>query len=253
MNYGLYLSAAGIMTNSYRLDVISNNLANSETVGFKKTLALFQQRPTEWQERGQPPGATDPNLENLGGGLLASPTLIDRSQGGLERTGNPLDVGIVGQGYFAVDNHGQTRLTRDGRFMLNSNGQLVMANESAQAVLDIKGKPILLDPAKQTQIASDGQITQQGRPVARLGVFEVPNPSQLTKIGENMFQYPDPTGQLVASPRLQNQFVERSNVDPAGAMVKLMHTQRQLEANANMIRIQDQTLGTLVNQVGRIS
>src|SRR5436305_12092611 len=110
MIYGLYLSAGGIVTSSYRQDVIANNLANSETVGFKKDLPLFQQRLTEAQQRRLPPGGssggslgsppvgpTNPLLEPLGGGILAHPTVVDSSQGDLEPTGSPLDVGIVGK------------------------------------------------------------------------------------------------------------------------------------------------------------
>ncbi len=253
MIYGLYLSAAGIMTNSHRQDVIANNLANAETVGFKKNLAIFQQRPTELQERGGPVSLSNPNLEKLGGGILVSPTAIDHSQGELEPTANPLDVGIIGQGYFAVNDHGQTRLTRDGRFMMDANGQLVMANGSGQAVLDTKGKPIVLNTAARTHISSDGQITQDGKPMARIGLFNVPDPKQLTKAGDNLLNYPDSRQLTPSTAKLQSKFLERSNVDPADSLVKLMETQRQLEANANMIRIQDQTLDKLVNQVGRIS
>jgi flagellar basal-body rod protein FlgG len=253
MIYGLYLSAAGVMTNSYRQDVISNNLANAETVGFKKNLAMFQQRPTELQERGGPTSQSNPNLEKLGGGIFASPTAIDQSQGELEPTSNPLDVAMIGQGYFAVNDHGQTRLTRDGRFMMDANGQLVMANGSAQPILDTKGKPIVLNTAARTNIASDGQITQDGKPMGRIGVFDVPDPAQLTKEGDNLLKYPDTNRLLPSTAKLQSKFLERSNVDPASALVKLMETQRQLEANANMIRVQDQTLDKLVNQVGRIS
>src|SRR5438105_2371537 len=119
MIYGLYLSATGVLANSYRQDVIANNLANSETVGFKKDLALFQQRGTEAQERGTPDESSR-LLEGLGGGLLAAPTSMDLSQGDLEHTGNPLDVGLEGPGFFAVkESDGATRLTRDGRFMLD--------------------------------------------------------------------------------------------------------------------------------------
>jgi flagellar basal-body rod protein FlgG len=253
MIYGLYLSAAGVITNAYRQDVISNNLANSETVGFKKNLAMFQQRPTELEEQGGPPTLSNPNLEKLGGGIFASPTAIDQSQGELEPTADPLDVGIIGKGYFAVSDHGQTRLTRDGRFMMDSTGQLVMANGSGQPVLDTKGKPIVLNTAAQTNIAADGQITQDGKPMGRIGVFNVPNPNLLTKEGDNFLKYPDTTRLTASTAKLQSKFLERSNVDPANALVSLMETQRQLEANANMIRIQDQTLDKLVNQVGRIS
>src|SRR6185503_11059153 len=102
MIYGLYLSATGVLANSYRQDVIANNLANSETVGFKRHLAVFQQRPPESQELGRT-DLSDSMLDHIGGGFLLSPTMVDTTQGELETTGNNLDAAIVGKGYFAVD------------------------------------------------------------------------------------------------------------------------------------------------------
>src|SRR5689334_2619038 len=101
MNYGLYLSAMGVLANSQRQDVIANNLANSETIGFKKDLALFQQQRTEAQISGHRRQSND-LLEPLGGGLVPTGTTLDLSQGPIEATGNPLDVAITGDGYFAV-------------------------------------------------------------------------------------------------------------------------------------------------------
>src|SRR3954465_15002016 len=98
MIYGLYLSATGVMASSYRQDVIANNLANSETVGFKRHLASFQQRPTESQAQGRP-DLSDEMLDHIGGGFLVSPTQVDVSQGEMETTGNNLDAAIFGQGY----------------------------------------------------------------------------------------------------------------------------------------------------------
>jgi len=252
MIYGLYLSATGVMTNSYRQDVIANNLANSETAGFKRDLALFQERRTAAQERGLGPGPTVPGLERLGGGALVSPTQVDASQGELEPTGNPLDVGIMGSGYFAVQDQNQTRLTRAGKFMVDRTGKLVLANGKGQPVLDVKGKPIQLSLSASTEIGTDGTITQDGKPVARLGVFNVPDRLKLVKQGGGLLAYSDPNQLTASSATLQSKFVERSNVDPATELANLMESQRQLEANANMIRYQDQTLGRLVNDVGKI-
>jgi len=128
--YGLYLSATGVLTNSYRQDVIANNLANAQTVGFKRSLALFQQRRTEAQspDAADLSDQTDPLLEHIGGGLLLAPTAIDHSQGTLEQTGQNLDLAIHGDGFFAVQDGKQTRLTRDGRFLVDSDGHLILGD-----------------------------------------------------------------------------------------------------------------------------
>ena len=132
MNYGLYLSAMGVLANSQRQDVIANNLANAETVGFKKDLALFKEQRTEAQLRGRAHQSND-LLEPLGGGLVPSGTTLDLSQGPIENTSNPLDVAIVGDGYFAVRNGENLMLTRAGRFQVDRNG--VLATDAGHPVL----------------------------------------------------------------------------------------------------------------------
>jgi flagellar basal body rod protein FlgG len=255
MIYGLYQSATGVLTNSYRQDVIANNIANSETIGFKRDLALFQQRPTEARARGSA-NETNPLLEALGGGILASPTLIDTSQGELEHTGRALDVAVEGSGYFKVNDNGQTRLTRDGRFMVDRTGRLIMSNGTGQQVMDLQSHPIKLDPTlagTPITVDQEGNIYQGNKPVGRLGLFEVADPSKLRKVGGNLLSYPDSASLLPGRGKIRGEFIERGNVEPATELTHLMDAQRQLEANANMIRYQDATLARLVNDVGKIS
>ncbi len=257
MIYGLYLSATGVLANTYRQDVIANNLANSETVGFKRHLANFQQRPPESQVQGRP-DLSDPMLDQIGGGFLQSPTQLDTTQGEMETTGNNLDAAIFGDGYFAVSNKGKVQLTRAGEFSLNADGEMIMSNAQGQKVLDVDGQPIKLPGliASRLQIGKDGQITNtdNGKAVARLGVFTVPEPSKLMKTGSGLLDYPNMPKKLKPSDaELRSGGVERSNVDPTIELTQLMECQRQLEANANMIRYQDSSLSKLVNEVGKIS
>lgn len=259
MNYGLYLSATGIMASSYRQDVIANNLANSETSGFKRDLAVFHERRTEARERGlgsssSPSSPTNALLENLSGGMVAAPTLIDQSQGDMEPTGRNFDCAIEGSGYFMVEDNGTKRLTRNGQFMLDSSGTLILGSSAGQKVLDPAGKPIVLDPTRQIAVGLDGTITQNGGAVARVGVFDVPDPGAMTKHGGTLVDYPDMGAvRPSATSVVHGGFVERSNVDPAVELSQLMAAQRELEANANMIRYQDQTLARLVNDVAKVA
>jgi flagellar basal body rod protein FlgG len=255
MIYGLYLSATGVVTSAYRQDVLANNLANAETVGFKKDVALFNQRLTEAQQRRLAPGRFNPSsalLEGIGGGLLAHPTLVDTAQGELEPTGSPLDVAIEGSGYFAVDANGETRLTRNGQFAVDSTGHLILSNARGEKVLDVEKHPIHVETGGNVRVDRDGTVTQHGRPVARVGVFEVVDRSKLTKQGGTLIGYGSQDLVPATGATLHNESVERANVDPATELAALMDTQRQLEANANMIRYQDQTLAKLVNEVGKI-
>ena len=254
MIYGLYLSAAGVQTNSYRQDVIANNLANSETVGFKKDLATFRQRPLADQEHPGQSGASNPLLDHLGGGVLADPTLVDTSQGDFEQTGDPLSAAINGPGYFTVNDRGQPRLTRNGQFLIRQDGTLCLSGGANQPVLGVGGTPIKLDGTRrnQTVIARDGTITQDTVPVAKLAIVDAPNLAALRNEGGTLFSYHDPAGVRPSDSVVQGEFIERANVDPAAEMASLLDAQRQLEANANMIHYQDATLDKLVNSVGKI-
>ena len=254
MIYGLYLSATGVMTNSYRQDVIANNLANAQTVGFKRSLALFQQRRTEAQQSGKS-DQTDAMLDRMGGGLLLAPTSIDHAEGELENTNGNLDVAIHGSGYFMVQDGNETRLTRNGQFMTDRSGTLILADGSGHAVLDPDGKSIQFKgvPASQVSINKEGLINANGQVVGRVGLFDVPNPDLITPQGGTLMSYPNMKQLTPANGTLQSGFIERSNVDPTKELTQLINAQRQLEANANLIRIQDSTLSRAVTDVGKIS
>ena len=256
MIYGLYLSATGVMNNSYRQDVIANNLANAQTTGFKRDLTEFRERATADVEQLDKSQWSNPLYDNLGGGNYAMPTSIDCSNGATEATGNNLDVSIGGSGYFSVmGTDGNQRLTRNGQFAIDNTGALVMANQAGVRVLDQGGKPIMLDGTQraQTYISPDGTVTQNNQAVGKIGVFNVADSSKLRKDGATMFDGIDPSDLTVSNSPLKSESIENANVDPATEMAQLMESQRELEANANMIRTQDQTLDKLVNSVGKVS
>lgn len=252
MIYGLYLSATGVLANSYRQDVIANNLANAETVGFKRDLATFVERPNAADPSAQINGA-DP-LASLSGGMWARPTHVDPAQGSLKDTGNSTDVAIEGKGYFLVQTPQGNRLTRNGQFLLNRDGNLVLANDANAKLLDNTGKPISVDSRQRIDLSKQGQISQSGRNVAVIGVYDVAHSRQLAKQGANLLSYTgDLTPAATNSYALHQKFVEQSNVQPAVALTHLMDAERQLEANASMIQYQNETLGELVNSVEKIS
>jgi flagellar basal body rod protein FlgG len=253
MIYGLYLSASGVMSNAHRMDVIANNLANSETIGFKRDLANFKERRTAINERAKAGDWSDPTLENIGGGILSMPTMVDNQQGDLETTNDPLDVGIHGAGYFTVSNGTKKFLTRDGAFMENSAGDLVLSMEPSQHVLDETGQPIHFAVGAEASIGRDGQVFQGTAPLTKIALTDVANPAKFTKQGGTLLSYPDAGDLRPATGIIRPQSLEHSNVDPTTELAGLMDAQRQLEANANMIKYQDSTLQRLVTDVGKIA
>lgn len=253
MIYGLYLSAGGVMANTHRIDVISNNLANSETAGFKRDVSLFQEALTEARKLGVSPRThSNPMLEALGGGVDHQGTAVDLEQGAVEASSNPYDLAINGKGFFAVrDRQGEIKLTRDGRLMRDREGSLSLASGAGQ-VLDQSLTPISLNEGP-IQVNSNGNVMQNGQFAARIGVFDVENPRMLAKDGRSLLKHPQLAGSMRAAPgQIQQNAIEASNADPTTELTSLLEAQRQLEANANMIRFQDQTLARLVNDVAKI-
>ncbi len=254
MIYGMYRSAAGIITSSHATDVIANNLANVETNGFKRQMATFGQMKPQGQV--DHPSTGNPFYDQIGSGPMTAPSAYDFAAGGLESTGNTLDLAVLGEGYFAVEGQdGSPKLTRNGEFMLDREGYLRLATEQSPRVLDVNKEPIRLEDesAQSITVSKDGELSNRLGPLAQIGVFKVDNPKVLQPIGQTLFQPPRAMPiRPTESVSVLSGALERSNVDPALEMTRLMQAQRQLEANANMIRYQDQATAKLVTDVGRI-
>jgi flagellar basal body rod protein FlgG len=129
----------------------------------------------------------------------------------------------------------------------------LVLSTTGQEILSDKQKPLEVDPLQPVQIGRDGDVSQQGKLLGRIGLFDVPDRTQLRKEGKTLMSYANPGALQPATGVLHAGFVERANVDAATELTQLMDAQRQLEANANMIKYQDETLSHLVNDVGKIS
>ena len=252
MLYGMYVSAAGALANSYRQDVIANNLANVDTVAFKRDLALFQARQTQAAQTGQRPHSAA-MLEGIGGGTFALPTHTDFTPGSLSQTGGEYDLALDGPGFFAVQNGSDVQYTRDGRLTCDSDHVLVTA-EGKLPVLDASGKPISLSPqARDFVVSPNGVISQDGAVVARLGVVNFDDPRSLRKEGANLYKVSgDQSAQEINTP-VKQKCLENSGIDSVSEMVNLIKAQRSFQLNMSMLQLQDQTLGMAVNKLGSIT
>ncbi len=252
MIYGLYLSATGVVTSTHQQDVIANNIANSETSGFKRAMSLIEQRQVESQAR-RVAGDYRSEFDPIGGGHFLAPTALDFTQGSLEQSNNNFDTAIQGEGFLAVkDNAGEIRLTRAGEMMITRDGTLITAQ--GHPVLDVNKNPINLSGYTQRElvIGSKGEIRSGQDTLTNIGLFDVNDRKLLRPVGENMLA-PLGDSQLVpAKGQLLSGYTERSNVDPTTELTRLMEIQRLLEGNANMIKYQDATLAKAVNELGKI-
>ncbi len=250
MLHGFYISSEGAAAQSRRLEILANNLANVDTPGFKRELAVLQARHTEAIEQGDAyPGSR--TINDLGGGVYVPETMTDFSSGTLKKTGGPTDLAIDGDGFFTVEKDEQTLLTRAGNFQITSDGRLV--TQDGYAVLSQEGDPIVLeDPSAPVRFSKDGMVEQFGVPIAALGLVKPTSMGDLAKAGQNLFL---PLAETV--PVAQNErnirpgHLEMSGVKPTLEMMELIEASRAFETNIRMIQGQDQMLGSLVNRVLR--
>jgi flagellar basal-body rod protein FlgG len=258
MNYGLYLAASGALTNMHRQEVITNNLANATTVGFKPDQVFTRQRLPERLEAG---AVADPQLllERLGGGVALMPTGLDQSQGSLLETSNDLDVAIEGEGFLVVragtgSGAQDIRLTRDGRLSLNARGELVMT-ATGMRVLNTANQPIRLDRAQQLEIRSNGDVVQGGQIQTTIQLTAPRDPGKIVKAGANVFRH-ESGGQIARRPaggRLLQGHVESSAVDPITTLKDLVAAVKSVQANIKMMQYHDHIMGQAVNTLGRVA
>ena len=250
MIYGLSLSTAGAMASQHRMEVLSNNLANVGTAGFKRELAAFKVAPLEADLRGAGPAFRHPVVDGIGGGIFALPTHTDLSVGPLRHTESPSDLAIAGEGFFLVGAKDGKRLTRDGRLSVTADGRLVRAT-GGEPLLDEAGQGIDLDPQQPFTVTSDGTVLQAGEQVGRLAVVSADSKA-LQKAGNGLFRVSDKvTPEPVAGPQVRQGYIEESGVEPTIELTNLILATRTYEMNVRMLQQQDQTLGRLINTVAK--
>ncbi|HZW10084.1 MAG TPA: flagellar basal-body rod protein FlgG [Phycisphaerales bacterium] len=256
----LQSAASGLSALNTQLDVIANNLANVNTTGFKASRANFQD--LMYIERAQPGvenafGDERPTGLYVGLGVKVSGTQVTFEQGAPLSTDRPYDLMIDGMGFFRVRvedslGPGGVAYTRAGNFALNSDGEIVLANDQGRR-LDF-GSTIPEDAISVT-INADGRVFVQQPGEAEpqeLGQIEIAtfvNPAGLKQVGENLFVETAASGpEIIGAPgednrgRILQGHLENSNVDPTRELIEMIRTQRAFEMNSNSIRAADETL-----------
>ncbi len=250
MYYGLYMSAAGANAQSHKVEVLSNNLANVNTVGFKRELALLQARDAEAIERGM---ATRGNgaVEDVGGGVRMDATWTDFSPGTMQLTHIPSDLAIDSPNTFFEVQHGKERLlTRAGNFHLSNEGMLVTA--SGDPVLSSDGGAIQIDPGLPYRFMEGGAIEQAGERI-EIGLTKVKDVSHLQKAGENYFRADRRAGLAPAEERIvKSGYLEMSDVNPVDEMVELIAASRAYEANVRIIQQHDTATSELISRMLKV-
>jgi flagellar basal-body rod protein FlgF len=251
MIYGLYHSAAGMLTNEYREAVLANNIANAETVGFKREVATFAERSPA-AEAGRRAGPTDETLDGMTGGLWLGATRTDFRPGAMVHTDDAYDVALDGPGFLVVAQDGQPRYTRDGRMTITPTGELVAASDGAP-VLGRSGTPLRLNPrGGEPRFDENGRVFQDERLAGQLAVVDFADYRALTHAGTTRFAAAD-DAEMIASPAfVRAGVVEASGVEPVQEMVSMLDAARAYQLNARMVSLQDSSVGQLITQLLRV-
>ncbi|MBR9982790.1 MAG: flagellar basal-body rod protein FlgF [Desulfatitalea sp.] len=246
MSGTIYQAAAGALLQQMRMDMLSNNLANVNTSGFKADHPTFR-IPNE--EMPAPPLMEPGRLSPYAPPMEAR---TDFSGGALTRTGSPLDVAIAGKGFFEVQTPEGNKFTRKGHFAINQQG--VLSTPEGWPVLG-QGGEIAIDGSR-IEIDDHGEVFVDGEAVGVLQVVDFPEPYNLTKQGDTLFvPAQGQEGQPVdpGDTRLVQGHLEASNVDPIRTMTEIIETMRVFEAYQRIIRTADEATAKTVSEVGRSS
>lgn len=227
MDPGYYVAAGSLNARSLQLEVVSNNLANAQSVGYKSERSYF----TIFNKAA----ASLRNLplsKDLNDGTVIAQRGLDMSQGATRFTGRSFDLAIEGDGFFVVQTAQGNRLTRDGRMKLGKDGQLQALD--GNPILGKNGQPIQVDATlPQLTIGADGTVsqgnsTQDQKVVGQLDLKAYANPSALVRLGALRF---DPSGQAEKPPQatVAQGYLEESGVDIAACMVDMVRINRLFE------------------------
>ena len=233
-----YVALSRQMTLRRQLDVISNNIANMNTTGFKQQRMLF----TEFLER--------PGMHEQVSFVQDRAVVRDLSTGGLTQTGNPLDIALTGHGYFTVDTANGPRYTRSGNFRLNDQRQVV--DGGGLPVLADNGQPLTIpEGTREILVSGDGTVATELGPVGRLNVVTFKNEQLMTEVGAGLYVSDEEPQPAPADTRVAQGMLENSNVKPVVEMTTMIEIQRQYQSNQRMIDTEHERIRSAIQKLGR--
>lgn len=238
MFQGFYDLTSNLITQNRNLNVISNNMANVSTPGFKMDRMMETTFRDEMLYRYDQDGKTA--VGTVSRMNVADERITDYTEGGIRETGYPLDVGLTGEGFFVIQTDNGQVYTRNGSFNLNNDGYLIL--QGMGRVLGTDGQPIQMDTDDIT-IDKQGRITssEDGRYFGTINVVDFADYAQLTKVTGGVFQtaaQPTPAADAVVTQK----YLEDSNVALAEQMTTMMSSQRVLQGSAQILRMYDQLI-----------
>ena len=256
MSGGIYMAASGALAYEKRLEILSNNLANTNTVGYKRDNAYFKPFVLPPDDTAAPDNTIPDDQTQASEFWTQLYSETDFSAGSLKNTGNEFDLALVGKGFFCVQAPDGNRYTRSGNFMLNSDGVLVsregwpVAGEGGE--IKIKTKGVTLEKVRFS-VDEQGNVSAGGSQKGRLRLVDFQNPDNLEKIGNTYFRSNsfNDEGTEVEEIKVAQGFLEDSNVEVVRIMTEMIEVHRGYESYQKIIKSIDDTNSKVINDVGK--
>ncbi len=246
---GLYTAASSMNVLEKKTNIRSNNLANVNTNGFKKSEAITRSFPEMILSRIEA-GEADQEIGELSTGTHMENSFKDMSQGSFQQTGNKLDFAVEGEGFFVIETEAGERYSRDGNFTINADSELV--TQSGNHVLGTEGERIQLIPGQDFRVSTDGQITfNNGLQGAQIDLVNFEDEAELLQEGDNLYAAQEDAAAVESEAGIAQGYLEGSNVKIVEEMAKMIKTTRHYESNQKVISSIDQSLDKVINEVGR--
>ncbi|KHO61430.1 MULTISPECIES: flagellar basal-body rod protein FlgF [Thermoanaerobacter] len=248
---GLYTASSGMITQTKIMDVLANNLANVNTVGYKRDVVVTSSFPNfEVTRHGGDNIPPNGKIGRIDYGVLVDTFHTNFEEGAFSQTNGKLDFAIDGNGFFVVNTPNGQRYTRDGSFTLSKDGYLVTQEGY---IVEGENGPIKLSQG-EISVNEMGNIINNGQLVDRLRIVDFDNYDGLRKEGNNLFFIDNSTNVQVipATGKIKQGFLEQSNVNSVKEMVNIISVMRNYESNQKVVIAFDETLGKAVNEVGKV-
>ncbi len=251
------MAASGALAYEKRLQIISNNLANANTVGYKMDHGQFQSIDPADLPASSTLTGPEMNTSQAQSFWFEFNSYTDFTHGSLKNTANDFDLALIGKGFFCVQKPDGVHYTRKGDFTLNADGVLVTRNgwpvmgDGGEITVNNKENP---HQYKKFAVDEEGNVSVDGKEIGSLRIVEFSEPYRLRKMGDTLFKPAEnsPPAQEAQDFKVSQGFVELSNVDVVKMMTEMIEVLRGYESYQKVIRTADEATARVINEVGKV-
>lgn len=257
MNRGLYTAAVGMTTQMNKMDVVSNNIANVNTTGYKKDNVVTRSFDEEMMSRlydKTDEYYTNNKIGTMNMGVTVDNIYTDFTSGSLQSTGSDLDLALNGDGFFVIETYdsqgnAQERYTRDGRFNISEDSKLVTSD--GFYVLDKDGNSIDLANAESISINDKGDIYNGDEVLGTINIVSFEDNEYMRKEGDNLYYTEEGATMVESNAVVMQGYTESSNVNSVNEMVEMITLSRAYEANQKVITTYDTLMSKAATEIAR--